>query len=43
MAAAWVEPPPGWGLRQQLLARLERLGYTVAVVGAGETWRLVLS
>ena len=40
---AWVEPPEGWGPRQQLLARLERLGYTVAVTGAGDHWRLVLS
>lgn len=39
---AWVEPPPGWGQRQKLLAALERLGYTVQAVGAGENWVLVL-
>jgi len=40
--SAWVEPPPGWGPRQVLLGRLERLGYQVDVTGAGEAWRLVL-
>ena len=39
---AWVEPPPGWGARQVLLTELERLGYHVDMVGAGDVWRLVL-
>jgi hypothetical protein len=30
MATARVEPPPGWGPKQEWLARLHRLGYTVA-------------
>ena len=38
----WIEPPPGWGPRQKLLTELERLGYHVDMVGAGDVWRLVL-
>ena len=38
----YVESPEGWGPRQLLLTRLERLGYKVDVVGAGDNWRLVL-
>jgi hypothetical protein len=40
---AWVEAPEGWGPRQMLLGKLERLGYRVAMVGAGDDWRLFLS
>lgn len=39
---AYVEPPPGWGQRQQLAIRLEQLGYRVDVTGAGDSWILVL-
>jgi len=39
----WVEPPYGWGRRQKLLTDLERLGYRVDLVSAGDVWRLVLS
>jgi len=40
----WVEPPEGgWGPRQKLLTELERLGYRVDLVGAGDVWRLVIS
>ena len=38
----WVEPIPGWGPRQKQLTELERLGYVVAVTGAGDHWRLVI-
>lgn len=39
----YVEPPPGgWGPRQRLLTRLERLGYRVDALGAGAVWVLVL-
>ena len=40
---AWVEPPDGWGARRLLLVRLERLGYRVSEVGAGDDWVLMLS
>ena len=40
---AYVECPPGWGPRQKLLTVLEKLGYSVSVVGAGDVWVLVLS
>lgn len=40
---AFVEPPYGWGPRRMLLVQLERLGYGVDQVGAGEDWLLVLS
>lgn len=40
---AYVEPPHGgWGPRQQLLTALERLGYRVDALGAGQTWILIL-
>ena len=39
---AYVEAPPGWGPRQIVLTRLEKLGYRVDMVGIGDVWRLVL-
>ena len=42
MATAYVEPPLGWGPRQIIMTRLERLGYHVDQVGIGEIWRLVI-
>lgn len=39
----YVEPPEGWGPRQLLATRLERLGYHVDMTGIGDDWRLVLT
>jgi hypothetical protein len=38
----YVEAPEGWGPRQLLITRLERLGYHVDTTGAGDVWWLVI-
>jgi hypothetical protein len=44
VAAAYVQPPEGWGPKQILLVALEKLGYTVAELrfpGTGEVRLLI--
>lgn len=44
MARARIEPPePGWAARRVLAVRLERLGYHVEELGAGDAWVLLVS
>lgn len=38
-----IEAPQGWGARQMLTTAMERLGYHVEMMGAGDTWWLLLS
>lgn len=45
MATARLELPDGgasWAGRQAALARLERLGYRVDLVGVGGRWQLLI-